>query len=67
LTSLDYLEAKNHHWSTANADLTPASAVFPGNADDVSFIVKTLLKYPNVLFAVKSGGHTANVGFSGSL
>jgi FAD/FMN-containing dehydrogenase len=30
----------------------------------VSQVVSTLLKYPDVTFAVKSGGHNPNVGWS---
>ncbi|PMD47417.1 FAD-binding domain-containing protein [Hyaloscypha variabilis F] len=64
LTNPDYEDAKNHYYSAANADLTPACAVFPTSATEVSFVVKVLLKYPTVPFAMKSGGHSPNVGFS---
>jgi FAD/FMN-containing dehydrogenase len=64
LTSPDYDDAKNHYYSAAAADLTPACAVFPTSAAEVSYVVKTLLKYPTVPFAVKGGGHNPNVGFS---
>jgi hypothetical protein len=64
LTSADYEDAKNHYYSAANADLTPACAVFPTSAAEVSFIIKVLLKYPKVPFAIKGGGHNPNVGFS---
>jgi hypothetical protein len=57
LTNPDYEDAKNHYYSAANADLTPACAVFPTSAAEVSYIVKVLLKYPTVPFAVKGGGH----------
>ncbi|TVY32148.1 putative FAD-linked oxidoreductase, partial [Lachnellula subtilissima] len=60
----DYVTAKNHYWSAANADLSPACAVFPTSAEDVSTIVSALLQYPDVTFAVKSGGHNPNVGWS---
>ncbi|TVY44596.1 putative FAD-linked oxidoreductase, partial [Lachnellula occidentalis] len=60
----EYVDAKNHYWSAANADLSPACAVFPSTAEDVSTIVSTLLEYPDVKFAVKSGGHNPNVGWS---
>jgi len=60
----DYTTAKSHYWSSANADATPACAIFPKSAEDVSAIVATLFHYPTVNFAVKSGGHNANVGFS---
>lgn len=64
LTNPDYLDAKNYYYSEANADLTPACAVFPTNAEEVAYVVETLLDYPTVPFAVKSGGHNTNVGFS---
>ena len=60
----DYINAQSHYWSAANADLIPACAVFPTNAQDVSGIVKALLDQPSVKFAVKSGGHNPNVGYS---
>lgn len=64
LTNPDYADAKNHYYSAANADLTPACAVFPTSAAEVSYVIKVLLKYPTVPFAVKGGGHNPNVGFS---
>ncbi len=64
LTNPDYEDAKNHYYSAANADLTPACAVFPTSAAEVSYVVEVLLKYPTVTFAVKGGGHNPNVGFS---
>ncbi|TVY12974.1 putative FAD-linked oxidoreductase, partial [Lachnellula arida] len=60
----EYINAKDHYWSAANADLSPACAVFPTSAGEVSSIVSTLLKYPDVKFATKSGGHNSNVGWS---
>ncbi|KAI9048116.1 hypothetical protein LZ554_007911 [Drepanopeziza brunnea f. sp. 'monogermtubi'] len=59
-----YLYAKLHYWSSANADFTPACVVFPTSARDVSATIQVLLRYPDVPFATKSGGHNANVGFS---
>jgi FAD/FMN-containing dehydrogenase len=60
----DYIEAKTHYWSAANGDLTPACATFPINAGEVSTIVSILQRSTGVDFAVKSGGHNPNVGFS---
>ncbi|KAL2066453.1 hypothetical protein VTL71DRAFT_2524 [Oculimacula yallundae] len=59
----DYSYAKSHYWSSANADGTPACVVFPTSAEDVSAVIQTLLRYPGVPFATKSGGHNANIGF----
>jgi hypothetical protein len=64
LADPDYLFARTHYWSAANADSTPACVVFPTNREEVSYVVKVLQKYPAVNFAVKSGGHNPNVGFS---
>ena len=60
----NYLYATNHYWSSTNQDATPACVVFPTNAEDVSAVIRLLLEYPSVPFAVKSGGHNANTGFS---
>lgn len=60
----DYIIAQSHYWSAADADLIPACAVFPVDAQDVSRIVIVLLDFPSVDFAVKSGGHNPNVGYS---
>lgn len=64
--SLDpqFIDAQSHYWSAANADLHPACAVFPTTADEVSKIVTILQNTTDVNFAVKSGGHNPNVGFS---
>ncbi|KAE8449273.1 hypothetical protein EG329_008440 [Mollisiaceae sp. DMI_Dod_QoI] len=59
-----YTTAQGHYWSSANADRNPACVVLPQNAQEVSDTVRVLLGYPDVGFAVKSGGHNANVGFS---
>ncbi|KAH7370611.1 hypothetical protein BKA65DRAFT_445597 [Rhexocercosporidium sp. MPI-PUGE-AT-0058] len=60
----DYSYAKSHYWSNANADGTPACVVLPTSAQEVSAVIQVLLKYPDVGFATKSGGHNANVGFA---
>jgi len=59
-----YVDAQSHYWSAANADLHPACIVFPTTAEEVSQIVATIDNYPDVNFAVKSGGHNPNVGYS---
>lgn len=60
----DYYQAKTHYWSSANADDTPTCVAFPTNAEHVSKIVKVLQQYTDVDFAMKSGGHNPNRGFS---
>lgn len=59
-----YNDAISKYWNAKSADNRAACAFFPYNAQDVSFAVKTLLKYPSVPFALKSGGHNPNLGFS---
>jgi FAD/FMN-containing dehydrogenase len=59
-----FIYAQSHYWSAANADLHPACAVFPTSAAEVSDIVTILQNSTGVNFAVKSGGHNPNVGFS---
>ncbi|KAF8860556.1 FAD-binding domain-containing protein [Acephala macrosclerotiorum] len=59
-----WIDAQSHYWSAANADLYPACAVFPTSAEEVSQIVSILQNNSDVNFAVKSGGHNPNVGFS---
>ena len=59
-----FIDAQNHYWSAANADLHPACAVFPTTVEDVSQIVAILQNSTGVNFAVKSGGHNPNVGYS---
>jgi FAD/FMN-containing dehydrogenase len=69
LTHLDalnpqWINAQSHYWSAANADLEPTCAVFPISAEEVSEIVSILQNNTGVPFAVKSGGHNPNVGYS---
>lgn len=64
--SSDYTYEKSHYWSNANADAIPACVVLPTNAQEVSAVIQILLKYPDVGFATKSGGHNANVGVASS-
>ncbi|KUJ08661.1 FAD-binding domain-containing protein [Mollisia scopiformis] len=59
-----WTDAQSHYWSAANADLQPACAVYPTSALAVSQIVSILQNNTGVPFAVKSGGHNPNVGYS---
>lgn len=63
-TSAAYTEAQSRYWDSANADDIPACVLFPSTAEDVSLAMKLLQKAPNVPFALKSGGHNYNRGFS---
>lgn len=60
----DYTVARNRYWSAANGDVAPACVVFPTTAQEVSEVVLILQDYTDVTFAMKSGGHNPNVGFS---
>lgn len=62
--STSYLEARSRYWDAANAEDTPACAFFPATAQDVSVAMKLLNAAPTVPFALKSGGHNFNRGFS---
>jgi FAD/FMN-containing dehydrogenase len=48
----------------ASEDDTPACVAFPTNAKQVSEIVQVLQEYTDVEFAMRSGGHNQNRGFS---
>lgn len=61
-----YTEQLHAYWSQANADNIPACMFFPETADDIAFVVRMLNNYTDVPFAVKGGGHNANVGYSSS-
>lgn len=58
--SKDYKSEVDSYWSTALRDAKPACLVLPQSAEEVASAVKILNKYPDVEFAVKSGGHTPN-------
>lgn len=58
--SKNYYSEVNSYWSTNLRDAKPACLVLPQSAEEVAAAVKTLNKYPDVQFAVKSGGHTPN-------
>lgn len=51
------------YWSAACGDLRPQCVVTPRNALEMSQVVKGLLDIDDQ-FAVKSGGHNPNIGFS---
>jgi hypothetical protein len=58
--TLPYTLETNSYWSTALREAKPACLVLPKSAADVAAAVRVLKKYPNVQFAVKSGGHDPN-------
>lgn len=61
--SLAYETEIQNYWSAACASLRPTCMMFPTSADEVADIVHALQQSDD-LFAVKSGGHMPNNGFS---
>lgn len=59
---LKYVAETQKYWSTALRDLVPACVVLPTSTANVATIVQILNTYPDVDFAVKSGGHDVNPG-----
>lgn len=59
-----YDETTDTYWDADNKDDRPACILFPSSAEDVSVAVKALKERPSVPFAIKSGGHQFNRGFS---
>lgn len=59
-----YTNTVKEYWNGVNANNRPACAFFPANAEQVSVAVQQLNKYPTAPFALKSGGHNFNAGFS---
>lgn len=60
--SVAYTSEVLSYWSHVPQDYRPACIVFPQSAEEAAAAVKVLNKYPNVKFAVKSGGHDPNLG-----
>jgi hypothetical protein len=63
LTEL-YKNTTATYWDAANDADVPACAFFPASGEDVSAAIIALAKEPGVPFALKSGGHNWNRGFS---
>lgn len=61
--SVDYLTEQTRYWSTACGALKPSCIFFPRSVQEVVAIVQSL-RSNNETFAVKSGGHNPNEGFS---
>ncbi|ODA80710.1 hypothetical protein RJ55_03669 [Drechmeria coniospora] len=64
LRAENYYSAHFDYWNAASSRNRPSCAFFPSNAEQVSFAVQTLNAHPAVRFALKSGGHNPNLGFS---
>lgn len=61
--SLEYLTEQQNYWSTGCSALKPSCILYPTSANEVATIVQ-ILNDNNETFAVKSGGHNPNEGFS---
>src|SRR6187549_1050714 len=62
----NYTESSTTYWDAANAQDRPACIVFPAGAAHVSVAIKALNRHEAVPFAIKSGGHQFNRGWSSS-
>ncbi|KAI2785580.1 FAD-binding domain-containing protein [Daldinia loculata] len=60
---LSYINEQNDYWSTSCSSLKPSCILFPKDANEVSAIVKVLNNNTEP-FAIKSGGHNPNNGWS---
>jgi FAD/FMN-containing dehydrogenase len=61
--SIEYLTEQQNYWSTGCSALKPSCILYPTSASEVATIVQ-ILNDNNETFAVKSGGHNPNEGFS---
>ncbi|EAW14587.1 uncharacterized protein ACLA_076270 [Aspergillus clavatus NRRL 1] len=61
--SLSYTHDLNNYWSAACSDLHPECTVSPRNAQEMADVIAAL-GHTQDQFAVKSGGHSPNLGFS---
>ncbi|RDA94226.1 hypothetical protein CP533_0580 [Ophiocordyceps camponoti-saundersi (nom. inval.)] len=59
-----YVSATRDYWNVINASKRPVCVFFPSSAADVSAAVRALMAYPSARFALRSGGHNSNPGFS---
>lgn len=59
-----YKDANLQYWNSKSSSNRAACTFSPSNAQEVSFAVGVLNKYPSVKFALKSGGHNPNLGYS---
>ncbi|OQE35155.1 hypothetical protein PENCOP_c014G08082 [Penicillium coprophilum] len=61
--SLAYQADQREYWSTACGDLKPTCIAAPSSAAEMAQVIKNLHNV-DTLFAIKSGGHNPNNGFS---
>ncbi|KAI1378485.1 FAD-binding domain-containing protein [Hypoxylon crocopeplum] len=60
---LSYLSEQNEYWSTSCSALKPTCIIFPKDVEEVAAIVR-VLNNNTENFAIKSGGHNPNNGWS---
>ena len=61
--NLAYIEEQTQYWSTSCSALLPSCIIFPKTVEEVSTVVRILANTTEP-FAVKSGGHNPNNGWS---
>ncbi|KAI9676693.1 MAG: hypothetical protein M1822_008256 [Bathelium mastoideum] len=59
-----YDSTNTDYWNEGQSKNRAACAFFPGSAEEVSYAVRILNNHTSVQYALKSGGHNANFGFS---
>ena len=59
-----YSSTNTDYWNEGNSKNRAACTFFPGSAEEVSHAVQVLNNHTSVQYALKSGGHNANFGFS---
>jgi FAD/FMN-containing dehydrogenase len=61
--NLAYIEEQTQYWSTSCSALLPSCIIFPKTVEEVSTVVQ-ILANTSESFAIKSGGHNPNNGWS---
>jgi hypothetical protein len=61
--NLAYIEEQTQYWSTSCSALLPSCIIFPKTVEQVSVVVQ-IIANTTERFAVKSGGHSPNNGWS---
>jgi FAD/FMN-containing dehydrogenase len=61
--SSEYSDEQNNYWSMGCSALKPSCILYPTSASEVATIIQ-ILNDNNETFALKSGGHNPNEGFS---
>ncbi|KAH8731264.1 hypothetical protein GQ44DRAFT_699605 [Phaeosphaeriaceae sp. PMI808] len=61
--NLAYIEEQTQYWSTSCSAMLPSCIIFPKSVQEVSAVVK-IIANTTERFAIKSGGHNPNNGWS---